>query len=251
MKIIITENQYSKLLSEQQVYTSETEYNNAIKVYEKKMSFYYLSQKVKQKLDLAYNKTSVKYYKLGTLDSLIEHYGLDMNDSDQDYKTLANSYKTIKSLGLNFKIISYLFWFSMTVSKRWYIDEKIKYQISYNDFKNQKRVRPKTTKPVYEHMLFVFSIDKPEKPILKKPVIIKKESPIIPPAKKPEEVKTDFSATFGQDGKQETRYFKNFDEWKRFHNTNSGKFGYITGETNNANSYGRSLLKGTPEDWGL
>lgn len=65
----------------------------------------------------------------------------------------------------------------------------------------------------------------------------------------PEPIKTNFSVTFGQDGKQQTIYFKTFNEWKKFDDSVRGKWGYMHSNYNQAESEGSTLLKGTPEDW--
>lgn len=109
---------------------------------------------------------------------------------------------------------------------------------------------------------------KPRKKVVKPPVSNKKPpisnfsqpsppiSPVSPkpietPTEKIEPIKTNFFATFGQDGKQETRYFKTFDEWKKFYDSVNGKFGFVNGRYNNYKTEASVLLKGTPEDWGL
>ena len=201
MKFIITESQHKRLLSEQKVYTSQTEYDKAMIIYNKELDKY--NKLLKQIEDIKKNSNVKKKVPKKTSPGRKVRSWVALRGSDVATSTVANASQTTVNMGIK------------TL-------ESIK-----------KPVKPKLKLPV----------NSPAPPV--------NNTPIVTPPKKEEPIKTNFSATFGQDGKQETRYFKNFDEWKSFHDKNLDKWGYVSGETNNAESYGRSWLKGTPSDWGL
>jgi hypothetical protein len=125
---------------------------------------------------------------------------------------------------------------------------------TYIEVKGYRKVKwPK--KPIYKAPEPVKKeTPKPNPPVINKPPVVNppvNDNPVVIPPKKVEPLNTKFSATFGQDGKQETRYFKNFDEWNRFYESVKGKFGFMNGNHNKSKTEASMLLKGIPSDWGL
>jgi hypothetical protein len=276
MKFIITENQYDRLLLEQKVYTDKKEYEKAIKIYN---DVVLMVDTIRTHFDLCEKFFNNGKGNIEKLDELFDEIDNLFGFFNKKYKgKFAN---LMEKMGVpldGYKTYEVIYQYCVHKQSDKILSKRKEIIKGQSIIKREGRPTPSyylncPSGYYYRSDDPLFLSGTPKKPIYKnpepKPNIItppKKEKPPIinnvstgstpsvsteTPTKKIEPIKTDFSATFGQDGKQETRYFKTFDEWKKFFDSVNGKFGYMRANYNQSKTEASVLLKGTPEDWGL
>jgi hypothetical protein len=271
MKFIITENQYRKLLVEQTVYTDLKKYKKALAEYENLMIIYtyfkegkefFISQvepllnqvktfgdaKYKQSLKLFITKPQL-FCVPWMFSGMKKYFPKNVMDAMEALGGESKFLKKIKYIVPHSKK-------SDSIYYGWLYDDDVTYSsteesavaFGYNWIHRPQKPVYKAPEPVKRQT------PKPNPPVINKPPVVNppvNDNPVVIPPKKVEPLNTKFSATFGQDGKQETRYFKNFDEWNRFYESVKGKFGFMNGNHNKSKTEASMLLKGVPSDWGL
>lgn len=247
MKFIINESQYNRLLTEQKVYTGETEYKKALKEFEVLSGIYKDIIGRKKVLDDFYKRWD------------ITDWDLESAMMKEDHMKIKKAYDKARKLKIKYQITFYEFVFSEGI-----LIKKTKWNGTWSDYDNPN-TKFGTGYGQTNFLIPVLTIGKPVKPVYKKPepkpvpvvnptpvqIVTPNVDPVVNNTKPPEPIKTNFSATFGWDGKQETKYFKNFNEWYNFYNSTKGKFGFINANYNNSETEASMSLKGEPSDWGL